>query len=445
MGVKGEEEDKINMSINVPVTLSSEFTGILDQLEYTQDHLFITGRAGTGKSTLLQVFRNTTKKRVVVLAPTGIAALNVKGQTIHSFFGFPPRLLNRSEIERRKNFRIYVNIDMIIIDEISMVRADMIDNIDYFLRINRNVNQPFGGVQMVFFGDLFQLPPVVSTPFEKEYFRTTYQTPYFFSAQVIPHTALKMVELLHVYRQEERNFINLLDNIRLNRLDYEDFMYLNERHLPAPEEKDYFITLCSRNDIATRINEQELKAIDLPAVEYQATITGEFNPHLFPTEFNLVLKVGAQVMFVKNDLQKQFVNGTIGIIKEANYDKILVSIADDFGDEKFIEVEKQEWEILKYENDPEKPGLITTKITGIFKQYPLKLAWAITIHKSQGKTFDRVIIDMGGGAFESGQTYVALSRCRTLDGVILKQPLRNRDIIVDERITEYYEQVKYLS
>jgi ATP-dependent exoDNAse (exonuclease V) alpha subunit len=433
------------MSINVPVALSSEFTGILDQLEYTQDHLFITGRAGTGKSTLLQVFRNTTKKRVVVLAPTGIAALNVKGQTIHSFFGFPPRLLNRSEIERRKNFRIYVNIDMIIIDEISMVRADMIDNIDYFLRINRNVNQPFGGVQMVFFGDLFQLPPVVSTTFEKEYFRTTYQTPYFFSALVIPYISLKMVELLHVYRQEERNFINLLDNIRLNRLDYEDFMYLNERHLPAPEEKAYFITLCSRNEIANRINEQELKAIDLPGVEYQASITGEFNPHLFPTEFNLVLKVGAQVMFVKNDLQKQFVNGTIGIIKEATYDRIMVSIADDHGDEKCIEVDKQEWEILKYENDPEKPGQITTKVTGIFKQYPLKLAWAITIHKSQGKTFDRVIIDMGGGAFESGQTYVALSRCRTLDGVILKQPLRNRDIIVDERVTEYYEQVKYLS
>ena len=431
--------------MKIPISLSKEFSGVLDQLEYSKDHLFITGRAGTGKSTLLQVFRNTTKKRVVVLAPTGIAALNVRGQTIHSFFGFPPRLLNKSEIEKRKNFRIYVNIDMIIIDEISMVRADIIDNIDYFLRINRNVNAPFGGVQMIFFGDLFQLPPVVSTPFEKEYFRTTYPTPYFFSAVVIHHIELKMVELLHVYRQEERNFINLLDNIRLNSLDYDDFMYLNERHLPAPEEDDFFITLCSRNDIANRINENELKSIQLPEVAYQATVAGEFNPQLYPTDFNLILKEGAQVMFVKNDLQKKFVNGTIGIVTEANYERIMVRIPDENGPDKTIEVDRQEWEILKYENDAEKPQQITTKVVGTFKQYPLKLAWAITIHKSQGKTFDRVIIDMGGGAFESGQTYVALSRCRTLEGVILKQPLRNRDIIVDERITEYYEQVKYLS
>ncbi len=438
------EEGGKNMK--VPVTLSAEFTGILDQLEYTNDHLFITGRAGTGKSTLLQVFRTTTKKRVVVLAPTGIAALNVRGQTIHSFFGFPPRLLNKSEIEKRRNFRIYVNIDMIIIDEISMVRADIIDNIDYFLRVNRNLNAPFGGVQMIFFGDLFQLPPVVSTPFEKEYFRTTYQTPYFFSAQVMGTLSLKMVELLHVYRQEERNFINLLDNIRLNCLDYDDFIYLNERHLPVPDDDDYYITLCSRNDVANRINEHELKAIALPAVDYQATVAGEFNPQLYPTEFNLILKEGAQVMFVKNDLQKQYVNGTIGIITEANYERILVRLPDaDQGHEKIIEVDKQEWEILKYENDPEKPHQINTKVVGTFKQYPLKLAWAITIHKSQGKTFDRVIIDMGSGAFESGQSYVALSRCRTLEGVILKQPLRNRDIIVDDRITEYYEQIKYLS
>lgn len=434
-----------HFKMKIPISLSQEFSGVLDQLEYTKDHLFITGRAGTGKSTLLQVFRNTTKKRVVVLAPTGIAALNVRGQTIHSFFGFPPRLLNKSEIEKRKNFRIYVNIDMIIIDEISMVRADIIDNIDYFLRINRNVNAPFGGVQMIFFGDLFQLPPVVSTPFEKEYFRTTYPTPYFFSAVAIHHVELKMVELLHVYRQEERNFINLLDNIRLNSLDYDDFMYLNERHLPAPEEDDFFITLCSRNDIANRINENELKSIQLPEVAYQATVVGEFNPQLYPTDFNLILKEGAQVMFVKNDLQKQFVNGTIGIVTEANYERIMVRIPDENGPDKTIEVDRQEWEILKYENDADKPQQITTKVVGTFKQYPLKLAWAITIHKSQGKTFDRVIIDMGGGAFESGQTYVALSRCRTLEGVILKQPLRNRDIIVDERITEYYEQVKYLS
>ncbi len=428
-----------------PISLSNEFSGILDQLEYTVDNLFITGKAGTGKSTLLQLFRSTTKKKVVVLAPTGIAALNVRGQTIHSFFGFPPRLLNRSEIEKRKNSSVYKNLDMVIIDEISMVRADVIDNMDYFLRINRNINIPFGGIQMVFFGDLFQLPPIVSTPVEKQYFNTTYRTPYFFSAMVISHISMKMVELIHVYRQEERNFINLLDCIRLNSIDYEDFIYLNERHRTIPEDNEFYITLCSRNDIANRINENELKSIQLPIFEYKATVAGDFNPSLYPTEFNLLLKLGAQVMFVKNDLQKQFVNGTIGIVAELDHDTIKVRIADDRDGERTIEVDKQEWEILKYDHDTEKPGNITTKVVGTFKQYPLKLAWAITIHKSQGKTFDKVIIDMGGGAFESGQTYVALSRCRTLEGIILKQPLRNRDIIVDERVTEYYEQLKYLS
>jgi ATP-dependent exoDNAse (exonuclease V) alpha subunit len=434
-----------NGAMKLPIALTPEFSGILDQLEYTSDHLFVTGRAGTGKSTLLQVFRSTTKKRVVVLAPTGIAALNVRGQTIHSFFGFPPRLLNKNEIEKRKNFKIFQNLDMIIIDEISMVRADMIDNIDWFLRVNRGINQAFGGVQMIFFGDLFQLPPVVATPFEKQYFQTTYETPYFFSAHIMQDITFKMVELNQIFRQEERSFINLLDNIRLNSLDYEDFMFLNERHLPLPNEKEFYITLCSRNDIANRINDQELKDISMPSISYQATVVGEFNPQLFPTEFHLELKEGAQVMFVKNDINKKYVNGSIGIVHEANPDKIVVRLQNEHEQHENIEVEKQEWEILKYELDNEKQGQITTKVIGTFKQYPIKLAWAITIHKSQGKTFDKVIIDMGQGAFESGQTYVALSRCRTLGGIILKQALKNRDIIVDERISQYYEQIKYLS
>ncbi|MBK7636194.1 MAG: ATP-binding domain-containing protein [Saprospiraceae bacterium] len=256
---------------------------------------------------------------------------------------------------------------------------------------------------------------------------------------------MKMVELIHVYRQEERYFINLLDSIRTNSLDYDDFMFINQRHQATPEDDDYYITLCSRNDIANKINENELKAIQSPVFEFQASVAGEFNPQLFPTEYNLNLKTGAQVMFVKNDLQKQFVNGTIGIIDELTGDTIKVRIQENTEREKIIDVDRQEWEILKYEMDQQKPGNISTKVIGTFKQYPLKLAWAITIHKSQGKTFDKVIIDMGSGAFESGQTYVALSRCRTLDGIILKQPLRNRDIIVDERVTEYYEQIRYLS
>jgi ATP-dependent exoDNAse (exonuclease V) alpha subunit len=429
--------------MKTPVSLSHEFTSILNQMEYTQDHLFITGRAGTGKSTLLQIFRTTTKKRVVVLAPTGIAALNVRGQTIHSFFGFPPKLLNRNEIEKRKNNRVFVNLDMVIIDEISMVRADIIDNMDYALQINRKVAEPFGGVQMVFFGDLFQLPPVVSTVFEKQYFSSVYDTPYFFSAKVMSSITLRMIELVHVYRQDERNFIRLLDSIRLNSLDYDDFLYLNERFVSVPEDDDFYITLCSRNDIAHRINEHELKSISSPIFQYHATVSGEFNPQLYPTELNLVLKVGAQVMFVKNDLQKQYVNGTIGIVDSLSDERITVRINETDHDEKILEIERQEWEVLRYENDASNPSRIATKIVGTFKQYPLRLAWAITIHKSQGKTFEKVIIDMGNGAFESGQTYVALSRCRTLGGIILRQPLRGRDIIVDERITEYYNTIRF--
>ena len=444
--IRAAGEDNLQrLTMLTPLTLNEEFKAILDQLEYTSDHLFITGRAGTGKSTLLQVFRNTTKKRVAVLAPTGVAALNVRGQTIHSFFGFPPKIITHKEIHRRSNYRIYQNLDMIIIDEISMVRADMLDNINYFLKINRQNRLPFGGVQMVFFGDLFQLPPVVSTAPEKQYFNSYYTSPYFFSSYALHEIALKMIELSEVFRQEERSFIQLLDNIRLNQMDYDDMLYLNERHQPIPEDRSFYITLSARNDIATRINDAELRAITEPQVQFQAMVTGEFNPQLYPADLILILKTGAQVMFVKNDPQKQFVNGTIGIVEEVTEEIIRVKVLDNNLDEKTVTVEKQEWEVIRYEINPNDPQQISSKTVGAFTQYPLKLAWAITIHKSQGKTFERVIIDLGRGAFESGQTYVALSRCRTLGGIILTNPVTARDIFIDERIAEYYNQIKYLS
>ncbi len=444
--IRAAGEDNLQrLTMLTPLTLNEEFKAILDQLEYTSDHLFITGRAGTGKSTLLQVFRNTTKKRVAVLAPTGVAALNVRGQTIHSFFGFPPKIITHKEIHRRSNYRIYQNLDMIIIDEISMVRADMLDNINYFLKINRQNKLPFGGVQMVFFGDLFQLPPVVSTAPEKQYFNSYYTSPYFFSSYALHEITLKMIELSEVFRQEERSFIQLLDNIRLNQMDYDDMLYLNERHQPIPEDRSFYITLSARNDIATRINDAELRAITEPQVQFQATVTGEFNPQLYPADLILILKTGAQVMFVKNDPQKQFVNGTIGIVEEVTEEIIRVKVLDNNLDEKTVTVEKQEWEVIRYEINPNDPQQISSKTVGAFTQYPLKLAWAITIHKSQGKTFERVIIDLGRGAFESGQTYVALSRCRTLGGIILTNPVTARDIFIDERIAEYYNQIKYLS
>ncbi|MEE9438773.1 MAG: AAA family ATPase [Saprospiraceae bacterium] len=434
------------MQSKEPFILSEEFKGVLDELENTRDNLFITGRAGTGKSTLLKLFRKTSKKRIAVLAPTGIAALNVKGQTLHSFFGFPPKMINRHEISKRKNWRMYCKIDVVIIDEISMVRADMLDNVDIFLRVNRNVNAPFGGVQMVFFGDLFQLPPVIASDFEKRHFITHYESPYFFSADIMSSGfEFSMIELQQVFRQDERRFINLLDNIRLNHFDYDDLEELNSRNVPLPEDNEYYITLTGRNKTADDINQSAIRKLDTESFSYAANLVGLFNPRLFPTDPVLMLKKGAQVMFLKNDLKKRFVNGTIGIIQDLAADKIVVSVLDEYDESKTFELEKWEWEIIKYKNDEKNPRNIASDVVGTFKQYPIKLAWAITIHKSQGKTFDKVIVDLTGGAFEYGQTYVALSRCRSLEGIILKKAIHPKDIRVDERVREFYEMKKYYS
>jgi ATP-dependent DNA helicase PIF1 len=423
-----------------PLSLNHEFKEILDLLEYSQGHFFITGKAGTGKSTLLQVFRNTTQKRVAVLAPTGIAALNVRGQTIHSFFGFPPRMMDASEIHVSKKKRLYQNIDTIIIDEVSMVRADVIDNIDLFLKKNRQNPLPFGGVQMVFFGDLFQLPPVVAQQFEKEYFQKFYSSPYFFSSKVIQsELELPMIELNQVFRQEERHFISMLDQIRTGDLDEYLMEDLNQRYIALPENRDYFITLCSTNATANAINMAEIKKLDGVRVSYQANVHGNFQLSNAPADQLITLCEGAQIMCVKNDPQKQYVNGTIAKVKELHQDRLIATTIENDSTVRSIEITEQTWEMIKYEHDPSEPRKIKSEVTGSFTQLPVKLAWAITIHKSQGKTFDRVIIDMGRGAFESGQSYVALSRCRTLGGVYLKKMIMPRDIIVDEKIVEYYQ------
>ncbi|MCH2082842.1 MAG: DEAD/DEAH box helicase [Saprospiraceae bacterium] len=421
-----------------PIELSDDFKYALDQVEKAHKSIFITGRAGTGKSTLLQLFRNTTRKKCVVLAPTGIAALNVKGQTIHSFFGFPPRPLSKRDIKKRRNSRLYKNLEVLIIDEISMVRADMLDNIDHFLRINRNINLPFGDVQVVFFGDLFQLPPVVSTEVEKQMFRTQYESPYFFSAKVFEEFEMEQLELRKVYRQEGRHFLRLLDAIRLNQADYDDLEDLNERHQPNFSPEEFYITLSARNAKVNSINDKALKDIPFDEEVYLASVTGDFNPRLFPTDAALKLKLHAQVMFIKNDPDKRFVNGTIGKVTKLENDKITIQV-DENGEKQVIKVERFEWEILRYQASKEDLNKIETKVAGTFKQFPLRLAWAVTIHKAQGKTFDKVIIDLGRGAFEHGQTYVALSRCRTLAGIILRQRLKGSDIMVDERVVAYYE------
>jgi len=428
------------LTLREPFVLSKDFQAALNLLDGTDQHIFVTGRAGTGKSTLLQLFRKTTKKKCIVLAPTGVSALNVKGQTIHSFFGFAPRILTSKDIEKRKNPKFFRSIEVIVIDEISMVRADLLDNIDYALRLNREDPRPFGGVQMVFFGDLYQLPPVVASNYERDFFRSIYSTPYFFSAKVFEQGfELEYLELTKVYRQEERMFISLLESIRSLDVDAEVLEALNERVSKSQASTDSHLTLTMRNQTARRINASALDQISSPSFQYQAKITGNFNPKLYPTDPMLKLKEGAQVMFIKNDPFRRFVNGTIGIVKTLTKEKVWVAIS---GQEKqsVIDVEQQEWEILRYKGTSGTAS-VDTEVIGSFRQYPLRLAWAITVHKSQGKTFDRVIIDLGFGAFEHGQMYVALSRCRTLDGIVLRKPIRYQDILVDERIVDFHHQM----
>jgi hypothetical protein len=315
-----------------------------------------------------------------------------------------------------------------------------------FLVLNREDPRPFGGVQMVFFGDLFQLPPVIASREEKAFFSSYYESPYFFSAKIMEMGFDMQIHELHkIYRQEEMAFIRLLDSIRSHSFDYDDLEWLNSRYEPDFGIRENYITLCAINAVADRINLKKLRELNTETVEYKANITGEFHPRLFPTDHLLRLKIGAQVMFLKNDPQKRFVNGTIGHILDMEDDCIRLVIQKDDGTSKEVELDKFDWEIVRYAfNASEKK--IESNVVGSFRQYPLRLAWAITIHKSQGKTFDKIIIDLGRGAFEYGQTYVALSRCRTLDGIVLKQPIRSSDILVDPRIIEFYDtQRRYLN
>jgi len=334
---------------------------------------------------------------------------------------------------------------VLIIDEISMVRADLLDAMDWSLRLNRGIDEPFGGVQVLMFGDLFQLPPVVAGEAEKHYFSTVYRSPYFFDAHIIQQGfSLELMELTKVYRQDEKRFIRLLDAIRTHAYDADDLDDLNTRYHPSFDKRDGYVTLCSVNALANSINQSQLQALPTKAVTYTANATGDFSLKLFPTDQHLILKEGAQVVLLRNDPERRFVNGTIGKIKRLTDDMIVLDVLNREGENNEIELFRFEWELVRYDYDRKERSL-TSKVIGTFQQFPIKLAWAITIHKSQGKTFDRAIIDLGRGAFEFGQTYVALSRCRTLDGIILKRMLKPSDIMVDPRIIEFYEtQRRYL-
>ncbi len=424
--------------IRQPLELNADFKYALDLLEKTDRSLFLTGKAGTGKSTFLQLFRRTTKKKTVVLAPTGIAALNVRGQTIHSFFGFPPRVISPKEIKKNPYRKWFSKIEVMIIDEISMVRADLLDAIDRSLQIHRENPMAFGGVQMVFIGDLFQLPPVISSEEVRTMLNARYDSPYFFSAHVMKQVDMEQLELRKVYRQDNRHFLRLLDAVRLNQVDWEDLEDLNSRYQPDFKPTESYITLSPYNRVVDRINQRELANLSTPEYIFTATVEGSFDPRLYPADFEMRLKEGAQVMFIKNDPEGEFVNGTIGQVTQLDQNNIVVE-TNESGVKNTILVQPATWEVLRYRPKKNQPDELDTEVLGTFTQYPIKLAWAVTIHKAQGKTFDKVVIDMGRGAFEYGQAYVALSRCRTLEGIVLHQKLTHQDIRVDERIVEYYE------
>ncbi len=417
--------------------LTKEFMQAYEFMENDDPCLFITGKAGTGKSTLLEYFKLHNAKKWVILAPTGIAALNVGGATLHSFFRLPPRSINPDEVktvapQRRK---IYQSIDTIVIDEVSMVRADMMDVIDRFMRLNgKNKLLPFGGVKMIFIGDLFQLPPVLSKNDELYLSSNDYKTPYFFSAKVFAEVNMEFIELTKVYRQKEQHFIHLLNSIRNNQATSNDIQQINQRYQPQFESdiNDYYITLTTTNKIANEINTAQLKKLSGKLYQFEGEVKNQFEKGSLPTDLILELKEGAQIMFVKNDIEDRWVNGTLGVIKKISNNQIEVKVSD----HKTYNVKPITWQTLSYKFD-ETTQKMETEVIGSFKQYPLRLAWGITIHKSQGKQFDKVIIDLGWGAFAHGQLYVALSRCKTLEGLILKSRVRPKDVIVDNRVIEF--------
>ncbi len=444
----------MTLQSNHKLQLAAEF------ICYTNKHLFLTGKAGTGKTTFLQNLKNITFKRHVIVAPTGVAAINAGGVTIHSFFQLPfgPQIpeelahripahendakhaASRYHRFTKEKINIIKSIDLLVIDEISMVRADMLDAIDEVLRRHRDRNKPFGGLQLLMIGDLQQLAPIAKED-EWRLLRNYYESVYFFSSKALQKTDYVSIELTEVYRQSDVGFIDLLGKIRDNKLDNETIKILEKRHFPnfSPGEDEGYITLTTHNFQAYGINTKRLDALQGKTYQFAAEIKGEFPEYNYPTEKNLLLKIGSQVMFVKNDPSpmKEFYNGKIGKVIDIDDEIIRVQCPDDSAT---IEVGPLEWNNCKYSLD-DNTHEISETVVGSFTQYPLKLAWAVTIHKSQGLTFDKAIID-ANQAFAHGQVYVALSRCRTLEGMVLSSNINKQTLKTDHTISQYVNKIE---
>lgn len=418
---------------------NSELRHAWDFVEHTGISIFLTGKAGTGKTTFLRTLKEKSSKRSIIVAPTGVAAINAGGMTIHSFFQLPlspfvpeANFKNRFDYSKEKR-KIIRTLDLLIIDEISMVRSDVLDAIDSVLRRFREHEKPFGGVQLLMIGDLQQLTPVV-TPEDEVILQRYYDTSYFFGSKALRSISYVTIELTHVYRQQDEEFITLLNNIREGQVSETDLKRLNERFNPnfEPEVGSDYIRLTTHNKMAESYNEVQLHNLPSKACTFIAEADGNFPEYNYPADFKLTLKRGAQVMFIRNDNNGRYYNGRIGHVTHIDNEKILVLCP---GDDKEIEVQQETWENTKYSLN-EKTKQIEAEVQGTFKQYPLRLAWAITIHKSQGLTFEHAIID-AQSSFAAGQVYVALSRCKTLEGLILASPISSSAIINDNQVMNY--------
>ena len=429
---------------------------LFDLIENTNRNVFLTGRAGTGKTTFLNDFVKKSRKNHIIVAPTGIAAINAGGVTIHSMFGLPLRPFvptvdridanianNISDLlphfrYRKDKLKLLREVEIIIIDEVSMLRADVLDMMDFALRTARRNQQKFGGVQLLFVGDLFQLPPVLRE--DSEYIlQRYYSSPFFFNAKALEEMDLLTIELTEVFRQKDKEFLDLLNAIRDGNSKLVDFNKLNERYFPDFEPNgEAFVHLCSHNKMADSINQKKINELKTPSFFYNASVFGDFKENMFPNDETLELKVGAQVMFIRNDTSgdRKYYNGKLAEISRLTEDKVF-AILD--GSDEELEIKKEVWEQKKYTLGEDKQ--IKEEVTGSFEQLPIRLAWAVTIHKSQGLTFDRLIID-AGQSFTSGQVYVALSRCRTLEGIYLKSKITPSVIFKDDRISHFQEDTK---
>jgi ATP-dependent DNA helicase PIF1 len=413
---------------------------VAKRIEQAKGGVFLTGRAGTGKTTFLKAFLDSTDLKAAIVAPSGIAALNAGGQTIHSLFKLPPAMIQPQDVRRVRDGRMLKALDLLVIDEISMVRSDLMDAIDRSMRLHRGIAQPFGGVRVLCVGDSAQLPPVVSREDEPSLI-AWFGGPYFFDAPAVKAMDWTAIELQQVFRQSETRFLDLLDRMRRGKPSMDDANLLDERVVGDPppfddEGGEGAIVLTTTNEAARRINDLEMTRLSGREATYGAKVEGQFDERIFPTDSDLMLRVGARVMLLRNDADKRWVNGTLATVVDLGKTSVFVRIG-----RATYEIEPVDWERYVYEADSE--GVPQRKPVGVFRQVPLRPAWALTVHKAQGLTFDAVHIDFGRGAFAHGQSYVALSRCRTLGGLTLSRHLRRTDVRVDDAAFAFADRATY--